>query len=308
MNQILQMENRKKKGPVGIKKVVTFFVVVIIIFAIALIVLGSYALIEQHKQQEQNLNNPVVEEENPNVDIRKEEDNVIIEVNHTKPLSQVIYKWNEEEEQVINLNGKNTLSEKIPLPVGTNTLTIRVITSEGKETTFQKEYVVDGDGKPVIELKLTTENKIKIKAQDSSNLSYILYKWNDEQEEKIEASDDDRKLIEKDIEIPMGQNTLKVQAVNTNNVSTTKELEVKGIKKPVLAFQKDGNYLVIKAEDEVGIKVISFILNGQKYQINYGDKKSIEYRQLLQPGDNTFEVTVENKDGGITTKKVICKN
>ena len=106
----------------------------------------------------------------------------------------------------------------------------------------------------------------------------------------------------------MGQNTLKVQAVNTNNVSTTKELEVKGIKKPVLAFQKDGNYLVIKAEDEVGIKVISFILNGQKYQINYGDKKSIEYRQLLQPGDNTFEVTVENKDGGITTKKVICKN
>ena len=203
MNQILQMENRKKKGPVGIKKVVTFFVVVIIIFAIALIVLGSYALIEQHKQQEQNSNNPVVEEENPNVDIRKEEDNVIIEVKHTKPLSQVIYKWNEEEEQVINLNGKNTLSEKIPLPVGTNTLTIRVITSEGKETTFQKEYVVDGDGKPVIELKLTTENKIKIKAQDSSNLSYILYKWNDEQEEKIEASDDDRKLIEKDIEIPI---------------------------------------------------------------------------------------------------------
>lgn len=308
MNQILQMENKKSKGPVGIKKVVTFFVVAIIIFAIILIALGSYALLEQHKQKEQEQTNPVVEEENPNVDIRKEEDNVIIEISHTKPLSQVIYKWNEEEEQTINLNGVIKLSEKIPLPVGTNTLNLRVITSEGKETTYQKEYVVEGDGKPAIELKLTTENKIKIKAQDSSNLSYILYKWNEEEEQKIEASDDNRKLIEKDIEIPMGQNTLKVQAVNTNNVSTTKELEVKGIKKPVLTFQKDGNYLVIKAEDEVGIKLIKFTLNGQKYQVNYGDKKSIEYRQLLQPGDNTFEVTAENKDGGITTKKVICKN
>lgn len=312
MNQILQMEkskkNKKDKGPIGIGKIVTFFAVVIIIFAVVLIVLGSYALIKQNKEQENIGNTPVVEEQSPNVDIRKEEDNIVIDVNHTKPLSQIIYKWNEEDENVINLNGKTTLSETLPLPIGTNTLTLKVITSEGKETTYQKEYVVDGEGKPVIELKLTTENKIKIKVQDTSNLAYILYKWNDEEEQRVDAKEETKTLIEHDVEIPMGQNTLKVQAVNTNNVSTTKELEVKGIKSPTLSFKKEGNYLVIKAEDTVAIKVLKFTLNGQKYQINYGDKTTIEYKQLLQQGDNELEVTVENQDGGISTKKVVCKN
>lgn len=52
------------------------------------------------------------------------------------------------------------------------------------------------------------------------------------------------------------------------------------------------------------MKVVDYTLNGQKYQINYGNKKVIEYKQLLEKGENNLEVKAENQDGGITTKKV----
>lgn len=302
MNQILQTENKKNNGPVEIGKVIKFFVVAIIIFAIILIGLGAYHLITQNNNQTPT--EPVVEEQPPQVNINREEDDIVIEIIHNKPIAKIVYNWNEEQENTIEANNQTTISERITLPYGTNTLNLTVTDINGIETKFQKEYVVEGDGKPVIELKLTQDNKIKITAQDKSNLKDIMYSWNDGEQTKIEATGEDLTKVEQEIEIPLGQNTLKVQATNINDVTTTKELQVKGIKKPVLSFKKEGDYLVIKAEDEVGMKVIDYTLNGQKYQINYGNKKVIEYKQLLQKGENNLEIKAENQDGGITTKKV----
>jgi len=300
MNQILQTENKKNNGPVEIGKVIKFFVVAIIIFAIILIGIGVYHLITQNNNQTPT--QPI--EQAPEVNIDREEDDIVIEITHNKPIAKILYNLNDEEENIIEGNNQTTISERISLPYGTNTLNLTVTDINGIETKFQKEYVVEGDGKPVIELKLTQDNKIKITAQDASNLKDIIYSWNDGEQTKIEATGEDLTKVEQEVEIPLGQNTLKVQATNINNVTTTKELQVKGVKKPVLSFKKEGDYLVIKAEDEVGMKVIDYTLNGQKYQINYGNKKVIEYKQLLEKGENNLEVKAENQDGGITTKKV----
>lgn len=305
MNQILQTENRKEKGPVEIGKIIKFFVVAIMIFAIILIGLGIYYLVTNNNAtggQDQ------VIDKAPDVNITKQEEKILIEVNSNIVISKIVYRWNDEGDNIIEGENSTSLSKTIDLPFGTNILNLTVIDINGKETKFQKEYIVEGDGKPVIELKLTTDNKIKITVQDKTDLQYVNYSWNNDEPTKIEANTDNKNLIEQVVEIPLGQNTLKVEAVNVGNITSSKELEVKGIKSPTLSFKKQGDILIIRAEDETGLKVIDYTLNGQKYQINYGDKKSIEYRQLLQPGDNTFEVTVENKDGGITTKKVICKN
>ena len=302
MNQILQTENKKNNGPVEIGKVIKFFVVAIIIFAIILIGLGIYHLVTQNKEQIPT--EPTIQEQTPEVNINREEDDIVIDVTHNKPILEIVYNWNEEEENTIQGNNKTSISERISLPYGTNTLNMTVIDINGVETKFQKEYVVEGDGKPVIELKLTSNSKIKITAQDKSNLSYITYSWNNGEQTKIEANSEDLTKIEQEIEIPLGQNTLKVQAVNINEQITTKELEVKGIKKPVLNFKKEGDYLIIKAEDEVGMKVIDYTLNGKNYQINYGNKKVIEYKQKLEKGENNLVFRAENQDGGITEKKV----
>lgn len=301
MNQILQTENKKNNGPIEIGKIVKFFGIAIAIFAVFLIALGSYYLIKNNQTSNNQDEQPL---DSINVNIEKQEDLVIIEVNGNIAISKIVYSWNEEEPVTIDGNNNTNILETIELPFGTNTLNLTVIDINGKENKFQKEYVVEGQGKPVIELSLTKDYKIKITVQDTIGLEYINYSWNDGNKTKVEANTEDPNLIEQIIEIPLGQNTLKVEALNSNDITATKELEVKGIKRPTLSFKKEGDYLIIKAEDENGMKVVDYTLNGQKYQLNYGNKKTIEYKQLLQKGENNMEITAENQDGGKTTKNV----
>lgn len=301
MNQILQTENRREKGPAEIGKIIKFFVIAIIIFAIILIGLGIYYLVTNNNTtggQDQ------VIDKAPDVNITKQEDKILIEVNSNIVISKIVYRWNDEGDNIIEGENSTNLSKEIDLPFGTNILNLTVIDINGKETKFQKEYIVEGDGKPVIELKLTTDNKIKITVQDKTDLQYVNYSWNNDEPIKIEANADNKNLIEQVVEIPLGQNTLKVEAVNIGNITSSKELEVKGIKSPTLSFKKQGDVLIIRAEDETGLKVIDYTLNGQKYQINYGNKTVIEYKQPIQKGENYMEITAENQDGGKTSKKV----
>lgn len=300
MNQILQTEKKKEKKPVEIGKIIKFFVIAIIIFAVILIGVGVYYIVT---------NNPTIDEpqnveDTPNVDITKQEDNILIEINSKLAISKIVYNWNEEEEITIDAENSISLSKTIELPTGTNILNLTVVDVNGKETKFQKEYVVEEDSKPVIELKLTTDNKIKITVQDETGIQYMNYSWNNDEPKKINADADNNKIIEQTVDIPLGQNTLKVEAINEKNITASKELEVKGVKIPTVSFKKQGDVIIIRAEDETGLKVIDYTLNGQQYQINYGNKTVIEYKQPIQKGENYMEITVENQDGGRTTKKV----
>lgn len=307
MNQILQTENKKQGAPIDIKKIVIFFAVAIIIFGVVLICVGSYAMITGTKKPKQpENNNPQVEDNVPQVDIERTEDNILINIKHTKPIISVKYHWNDEAEQTIEINNSLEISEEIALPYGNNTLNVTVTDSDGKESNYEKEYVSDGDGKPVIELLLTKENKIRIKVQDTQGLKYIRYTWNSGNYATVKANIDNLKLIDETVEIPLGQNTLRVEAVNVDSMITTKELEVKGVRRPVVSLKLEGSELVIRSEDQVGLKVINFTINGQKYQMNCQERKLIEYKQPLEQGENIVELTAENIEGGITEVNGKC--
>ena len=117
-------------------------------------------------------------------------------------LISVKYHWNDEAEQTIEINNSLEISEEIALPYGNNTLNVTVTDSDGKESNYEKEYVSDGDGKPVIELLLTKENKIRIKVQDTQGLKYIRYTWNSGNYATVKANIDNLKLIDAPGEIP----------------------------------------------------------------------------------------------------------
>ncbi len=301
MNQILQTEN-KPKGPIEIKKIVRFFAVVMILFGAILIVGGSYAMFTGAKEETKQGEQASV----PDVTITKEQENLAIKINHTKPITSVTYHWNEEAAQTIETRNSLTVSDVISLPFGNNKLYIAVTDQEGKETTYEKEYVSDGNGRPVIELLLTKENKIRIKAQDAKGLKYIRYTWNSGNYVTIEANIEDLKLIDELAEIPLGQNTLRVEAVNIDNMITTKELEVKGVRRPTVSLRQDGKKLIIHVEDHQQIKVVNFVLNGQKYQMNMGEVKVINHTIDLIPGENRIELVAENIEGGITEVNGKC--
>ncbi len=302
MNQILQTENKKNKSnnTIEIGKIVKFFAIAIAIFGVIIAGVGIYYIINNTPKEE-----PI--KEVPNVNIQRQVDDILIEINGNVAISKIVYNWNNEEEKVIEGQNSTSLSKTIELPYGSNTLNLTVVDINGIETKFQKEYVVEEE-KPNIELTLTKDYKIKISVQDAKGLQYINYSWNNDPQTKIEADFEGQTTIEQILEIPLGHNTLKVEAINENDDISTKELEVKGVKRPVLSFKKQGDNLIITASDEVGLKTIEYTLNGEQHQIDCQDKKIVEYTQSVPKGESQMEITVENKDGGITTKKVTIKN
>ena len=146
-----------------------------------------------------------------------------------------------------------------------------------------------------IQIHLSNEdNIINATVTGKEEISFVTYAWDDEEEEKVDINNISDVI---EIEIPAGEHTLTVTAVDINNSSKTLKKKVKGITKPTLSVAQEGSQFVINASDEIGLEKVTFILNGQGYLIKLEGVKEKEYRYDLQPGDNTVEVTAYNVDG-----------
>ena len=303
MNQILYTEETKRrgKGPVDIRKVVIFFVIAIILFAIILIGQGSYAMYKQNEEKKKN-------ETIPTINITKVEDEkqAKITINHDKAIANVIYKINDEDEKQLQVDGTNIIDKNIDLSVGTNYIEVTAIDINGKQQTSQTTIEVEEDLN--IELSVIGNN-IKIIASDTKEgMSYLTYKWNNEEEVRVDLQEDPYK-IEVETQIPVGQNTLQINAVNKENIVKTKEQPVKGIKKPEVTAYQEGEYIVITVKDEEGIETIEHNLNGELLQtIEGGSQKELTYMQQIITGDNYVTVTVKSISGAETVFYGVCKN
>ena len=264
MNQILFVKE-EKKAPIAINKIVTFFCVFIILFGIILVAENSYSFYKNSEQIKSI--KAQVEDTKPQVEVIRDGNYINIKVSHDKEIDKIIYKWNQEPDETIKVNNKINVTEQIELPIGNNKLTIRVIDINGKETTYEKEYVVENDLK--IDLSVVNNNNyLKITATDSSGLLYITYKWNSEQEIKVDVDPNNSKIIEKEIEIPKGLNTITVNAVDVLNSTQTKTQEVKGVEPPKISVSQDKSDLVITVSDIEGVKQIQYIVNSREYTVD----------------------------------------
>lgn len=262
MNQIL-FTKEEKKAPIAINKIVIFFCVSIIIFGLILIGGNSFAVYKNLPK----LNTKAQEETKPQVEVNREDNSISIVVSHDKGIDRIIYRWNDEEDEIIEGNGRTNITETMELPIGNNKLTIRVIDINGKETTYEKEYVVESDLK--IDLSVVNNNNyLKIIATDSSGLQFITYKWNNEEEVRVDADSSNSTIIEQEVEIPKGLNTITVNAANVLNASQTKTLEVKGVEPPKISVLQDKSELVITVTDDEGVKQIQYTLNGSQFTVN----------------------------------------
>lgn len=147
-------------------------------------------------------------------------------------------------------------------------------------------------------------NNMKIKAVGKNELSYLTYRWDEEEEVRIDIND---VLIEEKIEIPKGLHTLTVIVVDINNVSETKTQEVKGVTKPKVEVTTDGadNFIII-ATDEEGLSKIEFIINeDEKYLLNLDGRTELEYAYPLHEGENRLEIRVYNVNDISETARVM---
>lgn len=295
-NQILSVDNsqktKKKSGSIEINKIVIFFAIILIIFSISCIGMGAYELIQ---------NNDIIGYRKPEVDLQKQDDKLAIIATSVRPIDKIVYTWNDDpNEEIISGNSQTNIEKIIDLPVGNNTIKLTIYDINGKTTTYEKNYEVESKA-PQLSIE-ASNGKLKVIAKDNEKMSYITYRWDEEEEKKVDATEESSAQIEQEIDIPKGQHTLTVIAVNSRNLSATKTQEVKGVTKPTISVVQDADnpkYLILSTSDEEAIKNIDFDLNGKKYKIDLSQykEKTVQYKIELQPGENTIKITVTNFDG-----------
>ncbi len=308
MNQILQVEMKKnKKQKTSIKKVIMFLAICLILFGIILLAIGiSSSLYTKNKENDNN--NNVVVASKPNIEVQKADNELIVKFSHDKAISEITYSWNEEEATVIDTDNELSYSISLDIPRGTNTVHITALDINGEISTYDEEYTVEIQSqKPVISLSVTNENKIKVQVEDANELKEVTYTWNNGDSTTIQPNTTNKNIVEVEIDIPYGQNTLKVTATDVQNESATKELDVKGINKPKVTVERQGDSLLIIATDDNLMEVVNYTLNGKRYQLKFNQpSKEMRYLQPLEEGENTLILTAENVDGGITEFRGKC--
>ena len=287
MNQILYT-GEQKKGPASIKSILRFFSIFVIIFGAIFIAKGSYSLYQNSKQ--------VIDDVLPTIAFDQNQNNAIVTVSHANGLSKVKYYWEGETETIKQANSKTTVVlDNIEIPSGKNTLHVTAIDQNGKVVTNTHEYSYDGIA---IELALIN-NSIKINASDLKGLSYIKYKWNSDKEITAMPTGDDNTIIEEITDIPSGRNTLYVTAVNIDNETITKTLEISGNRPSEIKIYIQGDDLIVFAYDEEGIdKIIQRINDGEDQVIEVNESNQYNYRYSIAGSENVMvKITIVDVDG-----------
>ena len=324
MNQILELGTEKRgKAPKGNKgggtasdKIVRVFAIILMLFAIGLIGSGVYSLVKNNEETSDSRNTvsqtPV--EATINAIMDEANSNVILTVESEIAITRVEYNWNTDTGMTIDGENKNTIEKSIELPAGENTLNVKVIDTQGNETSQSFDFESEsGDDiiSPNITLEVTTDKNLLITAEDETEMSFLTYRWNDEEETTVYVDEDseDKKVITVEIEIPEGTNTITVVAVDAssqyNTITQTKTLT--GVKKPEITYElsADGSEITFYCTHSSGIKEIYYTLNDQAYAVTYteetGYPTEASFSQAWDAGYNYISLNVTSVDDTVGT-------
>lgn len=309
MNQILDYNpgNNKSGGSSNSDKIVRVFAIIIIIFALVLCGVGGY----QKYINSKNEKNVQAETTKANIEVAKQDSNVVIKVTHDKSIEKIIYSWNTSSEKTIKGTGTTSMEQTVPLPAGENVLHVKVIDIKGVETTYENTFKSDSGVDiitPVIKISTPEGNKIKVQATDETSLDFLTYRWNNEEEQKVEPSGDNKKEISVDIEIKKGKNDLTIVAVDSNNNTTTETKSFTGVIQPeiVAVVAENGSEVNIKITHEKGIQSITVEFNGSEpiaVDIGGGTPTEAEFPLGLAEGENIIKITATSVEGIKATKE-----
>ena len=291
MNQILYVGDNKNNGPVAVKSVIKFFAIVIIIFGIILIGEGTYSM---YKGIVANSGNNI-----PTVYMNRVNDTVVIKAENNIEIAKLIYSWNKGEETVLLPNNKD-VEEVVLLPNENSILNVTIVDIKGKETKFMQQWNIEGIDIKKPEMEIATDDssrKITIIARDETQIDYLIYKWNNEAETRVNGTERNKLEIQKTIDMKLGENKLTVTAVDKNGNTNTLEKTIIISSKPTIAVKQSNSKIHIVINDEVSIKTVSININGQVYAGEYEAKKQLKLNVPLKQGKNTVSITVTNESG-----------
>lgn len=316
MNQILDYNPNKSSGSGssgGSDKVVRVFAICLALFAICLLAIGGVTLLKNKNKEQPTTDKPAASATKAQISAEQLDEVVKVKVVHDKALDKIIYKWDNEKETTINCNGQTEMETEIALLAGEHSLTIKVLDADGVETPFEKSFEsnvgVDKE-KPTITTSHVGD-KVTVYVEDETELDFVTYRWNDEDEIVVEA-EEGSKSVQFEVTIPKGNNDLMIVAVDKSNNSESKSEPYTGLTAPEVylevSAEKDSVY--VKITHEVGIKEVLLELNGQSQVVGIGDDNPTEvvFGFALPSSSNVIKLVVTSVEGITTQKEIEVKN
>jgi hypothetical protein len=304
MNQILDYNpsGQKSRKPGSSNKIIKVFAIGLIIFAVAIIGIGAMATSRNNKvsTENQSTNN-----KEALITVTENETTILFHVTSENPLESVIYSWNQTNEQEVKCSGEKEKDIEIDLPAGDNSFYAKVIDNQGNETIYDREFSSENGKdilKPSIELTVTNEKKLKIVVTDETALDFITYRWNDEEEHRVEVNPDTPTTITATLEIPHGKNDITVVAVDSSNNTNTEQKAYNGLTKPEIKFvlnEEDKSKVTVIVTHEYGIKGISGTMNNNEFTIQESQitGNNVNFELTLSQGLNVIQVSASSTDG-----------
>lgn len=294
MNQILFTNNNNNNyNDIDIKKIIKFFCIAIIVVALIIAGIKIYGIYEKKKAS--------AESDIPEILIIKENEQtkeVTIKATCDDGIKYLVYTWNDEQENRVNLNGSTTFERIIELPDNTiNNLKIEVMSTKGVEQ--HKTEVFDkgiNNDKPKIESLSIVNQKLNIQVSDDNGIQYLSYKWENEEEVKIYADENNNKNMSVEIDIQRGTYKLWLTVVDIYNNEETLSRLITGVNEPEILVIKYDNTINISVTHDMGFKKIEFIINKKKYVYDENfskydkNKTTVEFDFPLEEGENIVQV------------------
>lgn len=310
MNQILatsqepKSKKTKNRGISGsgsdIKKVTKVFAVILLLFGIFVIGTGVYAIYKNNNSRSDIIKKPTISVE----DDENSKATVILKATGEAGIQTVEYQWNDNKQTTISGNGGKYIEQKIQIPNGSNVLNISVTDMQGQVSEYSKKYELNSN----IKLEATENGNIKIVYDGETEISYLTYRWDDEDEIKIDINSTS---IDTEIETLNGRHTLTVIVVDVDNNTETKVQETNGIAVPEIeiGLSDDKTAYAITVKDDVELQEIIITLDDDENQ-KFGQKlngKEFSFQIPLKQGENKLKVQVINSDDQMTERMVMFK-
>lgn len=294
MNQILFTNNKNNNyDKIDTKKIIKFFCYALIFVVVVIITIKIYGMYENKKKRE----NSAV----PQISITREaEENkeITIKVECDEGIEYLVYTWNNESENRVNLNGSTSFERIIEMPDNVmNNLKVEVISMKGvssnKTEIFERTV---NNMKPTIDSISIVEKKLQIQISDDSGIDYLTYRWENESEQRIEADENNNKEMQVELDIQRGTYKLFVTVVDIDGNEENLSRLITGVNEPQIKVIKYGDKVNITVTHDRGFKQIEFIINKDIYVYNEEfsrydkNKTTIELDFPIKEGENLVQV------------------
>ena len=297
MNQILLTNEENGTSSNGMNPIIRFFCIVSIVFALILIFEGGFSLYNNLSKNKDYSKPELISE--------KEGSHLNVKLSGEIGINKYIYSWNGGNEITLSGDGRKKVVFQIEMPQGENKLSSYVIDVEGNKTKYEDitvSFTSEEDTvKPVIKLE-NVSGKLEVTANDETEIEYLTYKWEDGEEVKIEASEEDKTVIKQSIEVEKGTKKITLTAVDKSGNQQVVTKTIIGSNGPTIKASLSNGNFVIKVTDELGITKIEYTHNEEQHSVDGipDGATEFEFKVPLKEGENYLKINAY--ENGIMTE------